>query len=131
MTWWSEKADADEAIGVIAEYGTDRIVTGAVANRSATVTGLTCLRRGRGSQRCGRAPGRTSSTAVNGTTSCTRSANGQPARCPRLRPGYDIAYPIVHDPARLHGCEQVIRLSPEEASDDHRERRQRIGRLRY
>ena len=46
-------------------------------------------------------------------------------------PGYDVAYVIEHDPVRLHACEQVIRLSPEEASDDHRERRQRIGRLRY
>jgi Ca2+-binding RTX toxin-like protein len=31
-------------------------------------------------------------------------------------PGYDVAYLIVHDPARLHGCEQVIRLSPEDAA---------------
>ena len=31
-------------------------------------------------------------------------------------PGYDVAYVVVHDPARLHGCEQVIRLSPEEAA---------------
>jgi Ca2+-binding RTX toxin-like protein len=31
-------------------------------------------------------------------------------------PGYDVAYVIVHDPVRLHGCEQVIRLSPEEAA---------------
>ena len=30
--------------------------------------------------------------------------------------GYDVAYVIVHDPVRLHGCEQVIRLSPEEAA---------------
>ena len=29
--------------------------------------------------------------------------------------GYDVAYVIVHDPVRLHGCEQVIRLSPEQA----------------
>ena len=31
-------------------------------------------------------------------------------------PGYDVAYVIVHDPARFHGCEQVIRLTPEEAA---------------
>jgi hypothetical protein len=30
--------------------------------------------------------------------------------------GYDVAYVIVHDPVRLHGCEQVIRLSPDEAA---------------
>jgi len=31
-------------------------------------------------------------------------------------PGYDVAYIVVHDPVRLHGCEQVIRLTPEEAA---------------
>ena len=31
-------------------------------------------------------------------------------------PGYDVAYVVRHDPVRLHGCEQVIRLSPEEAA---------------
>jgi Ca2+-binding RTX toxin-like protein len=31
-------------------------------------------------------------------------------------PGYDVAYVIVHDPARIHGCERVIRLTPEEAA---------------
>ena len=31
-------------------------------------------------------------------------------------PGYDVAYVIVHDPVRLRGCEQVIRLSPAEAA---------------
>lgn len=31
-------------------------------------------------------------------------------------PGFDVAYVIVHDPVRLHGCEQVIRLSPDEAA---------------
>lgn len=31
-------------------------------------------------------------------------------------PGYDVAYVVVHDPVRLHGCEQVIRLTPEEAA---------------
>jgi hypothetical protein len=31
-------------------------------------------------------------------------------------PGYDVAYVIVHDPVRIHGCEQVIRLTPEEAA---------------
>lgn len=31
-------------------------------------------------------------------------------------PGYDVAYVIVHDPVRLHGCEQVIRLTAEEAA---------------
>jgi RTX calcium-binding nonapeptide repeat (4 copies) len=31
-------------------------------------------------------------------------------------PGFDVAYVIVHDPARFHGCEQVIRLSPDQAA---------------
>src|SRR5438093_7410133 len=31
-------------------------------------------------------------------------------------PGYDVPYVIVHDPVRLHGSEQVIRLSPQEAA---------------
>ena len=31
-------------------------------------------------------------------------------------PGDDVAYVIVHDPARFRGCEQIIRLSPEEAA---------------
>jgi Ca2+-binding RTX toxin-like protein len=31
-------------------------------------------------------------------------------------PGYDIAFVIVHDPARFHGCEQIVRLTPEEAA---------------
>jgi Ca2+-binding RTX toxin-like protein len=31
-------------------------------------------------------------------------------------PGYDVAYVIEHDPVRLRGCEQVIRLSPAEAA---------------
>jgi Ca2+-binding RTX toxin-like protein len=30
-------------------------------------------------------------------------------------PGFDVAYVIVHDPARFRGCESVIRLSPEAA----------------
>jgi Ca2+-binding RTX toxin-like protein len=30
--------------------------------------------------------------------------------------GYDVAYVVVHDPVRLHGCEQVIRLTPEDAA---------------
>jgi Ca2+-binding RTX toxin-like protein len=30
-------------------------------------------------------------------------------------PGYDVAYVIVHDPARFRGCEQIIRLTAEEA----------------
>jgi Ca2+-binding RTX toxin-like protein len=30
--------------------------------------------------------------------------------------GYDVAYVIEHDPVRLHGCEQVIRLSAEQAA---------------
>ena len=30
--------------------------------------------------------------------------------------GFDVAYVIEHDPVRLHGCEQVIRLSPEDAT---------------
>jgi len=31
-------------------------------------------------------------------------------------PGYDVAYVVEHDPVRLRGCEQVIRLSPAEAA---------------
>ena len=31
-------------------------------------------------------------------------------------PGFDVAYVIAHDPARFHRCEQVIRLSPEQAA---------------
>ena len=31
-------------------------------------------------------------------------------------PGYDVAYVIVHDPARFRGCEQIIRLTPEDAA---------------
>jgi hypothetical protein len=31
-------------------------------------------------------------------------------------PGYDVAEVIAHDPARFHGCEQIIRLTPEEAA---------------
>ncbi len=31
-------------------------------------------------------------------------------------PGYDVAYVIVHDPVRFRGCEQIIRLSPEDAA---------------
>lgn len=31
-------------------------------------------------------------------------------------PGYDVAYVIVHDPVVFHGCEQVIRLNPDEAA---------------
>jgi Ca2+-binding RTX toxin-like protein len=31
-------------------------------------------------------------------------------------PGFDVAYVIRHDPARFHGCEQIIRLTPEEAA---------------
>ena len=31
-------------------------------------------------------------------------------------PGFDVAYVITHDPARFHGCEQVVRLSPEDAA---------------
>ena len=30
--------------------------------------------------------------------------------------GFDVAYVIAHDPARFHGCEQVIRLTPEQAA---------------
>ena len=30
--------------------------------------------------------------------------------------GYDVAYIIVHDPVALHGCEQVIRLTPDQAA---------------
>jgi Ca2+-binding RTX toxin-like protein len=30
--------------------------------------------------------------------------------------GVDVAYVIAHDPARFRGCEQIIRLSPEEAA---------------
>lgn len=30
--------------------------------------------------------------------------------------GFDVAYAIVHDPGRFRGCEQIIRLSPEEAA---------------
>lgn len=31
-------------------------------------------------------------------------------------PGFDVAYVIEHDPVTLHGCEQVIRLSPDDAA---------------
>jgi Ca2+-binding RTX toxin-like protein len=31
-------------------------------------------------------------------------------------PGYDVAYVVERDPVRLHGCEQVIRLSPQQAA---------------
>jgi len=31
--------------------------------------------------------------------------------------GYDVAYVVEHDPARLHGCEQVIRLGPGQAAE--------------
>jgi hypothetical protein len=31
-------------------------------------------------------------------------------------PGLDVAYVIQHDPVTLQGCEQVIRLSPEQAA---------------
>ncbi len=31
-------------------------------------------------------------------------------------PGYDVAYVIEHDPVTLHGCEKVVRLSPDEAA---------------
>src|SRR6476661_6625363 len=31
-------------------------------------------------------------------------------------PGLDVAYVIQHDPVTLRGCEQVIRLSPEQAA---------------
>ena len=31
-------------------------------------------------------------------------------------PGYDVAYVVEHDPVRVHGCEQVIRLSLDEAA---------------
>jgi Ca2+-binding RTX toxin-like protein len=31
-------------------------------------------------------------------------------------PGLDVAYAIVHDPVRFRGCEQIIRLSPEDAA---------------
>lgn len=30
--------------------------------------------------------------------------------------GYDVAYVIEHDPVTVHGCEQVIRLSPADAA---------------
>ena len=30
--------------------------------------------------------------------------------------GYDVASVIEHDPVRLHACEQVIRLSPDDAA---------------
>ena len=43
-------------------------------------------------------------------------------------PGFDVAYVVVHDPARFHGCEQIIRLTPEEAAAARRgERRQRLA----
>jgi len=31
-------------------------------------------------------------------------------------PGFDTAIVIEHDPARFRGCEQIVRLSPEEAA---------------
>lgn len=31
-------------------------------------------------------------------------------------PGYDVAYVIVHDPVTLRGCEQVIRLTADQAA---------------
>jgi hemolysin type calcium-binding protein len=31
-------------------------------------------------------------------------------------PGFDTAIVIAHDPARFRGCEQIVRLSPEEAA---------------
>jgi hypothetical protein len=31
-------------------------------------------------------------------------------------PGYDVAYVIEHDPVTFHGCEQVVRLSPDQAA---------------
>ena len=31
-------------------------------------------------------------------------------------PGWDVAYVIEHDPVTLHGCEQVIRLSSDQAA---------------
>jgi len=31
-------------------------------------------------------------------------------------PGFDTAIVIEHDPARFRGCEQILRLSPEEAA---------------
>ena len=31
-------------------------------------------------------------------------------------PGFDVAYIVEHDPVTLHGCEQVIRLTPAEAA---------------
>jgi Ca2+-binding RTX toxin-like protein len=31
-------------------------------------------------------------------------------------PGFDVAEVIVHDPARFHGCEQIVRLTPEQAA---------------
>jgi len=31
-------------------------------------------------------------------------------------PGYDVAYVIEHDPARFKGCEEIVRLSPDEAA---------------
>ena len=41
--------------------------------------------------------------------------------------GFDVAYVIVHDPARFHGCEQVIRLTSGAAPrPGRRERRQRL-----
>ena len=46
------------------------------------------------------------------------------------RPGYDVAYVIEHDPVRLHGCEQVIRLNPRGSGGYGRcQRRQRVGAL--
>jgi len=41
------------------------------------------------------------------TTSVTSSIAGL---------GYDVAYVIEHDPATFRGCEQVVRLSPDEAA---------------
>jgi RTX calcium-binding nonapeptide repeat (4 copies) len=31
-------------------------------------------------------------------------------------PGFDVAYVIEHDPVRIHGCEQVIRLTAAQAA---------------
>lgn len=31
-------------------------------------------------------------------------------------PGYDVAYVIVHDPVRFRGCEQIVRLTPDQAA---------------
>jgi Ca2+-binding RTX toxin-like protein len=63
---------------------------------------------------------------VVGPASTSVRRHGQ-RRAPRARndnqpdildcgPGFDTAIVIEHDPARFRGCEQILRLSPEEAA---------------